>query len=254
MAYHMEGHAEKCVEDIANLRIKQLSNFSKSRRPAWMIINSKKKKMDQLENYLLFASKLSWNVLFGAYWWPDIFEVCEQICSCGNEMDKSMRQTLSAFDLLHWSHMWIHAILLFGKHSTTLHIRIVSRFWFRRRPWRLELNISRNSMHFQKSNVRANKLDVQETHFCFTRFYSSWGDFSRCRFYAWMGFPLTNTNLDLNKIDHVPSSGTHAGSNAMLYVFEDIEAVIKMRIKGRSPTLRQVSRTHSCVGLVVWQN
>ena len=55
-----------------------------------------------------------------------------------------------------------------------------------------------------------------------------------------MGFPLTNTNLDLTKIDHVPSSGTHAGSNAMLYVFEDIEAVIKMRIKGRSPTLRQV--------------
>ena len=30
----------------------------------------------------------------------------------------------------------------------------------------------------------------------------------------------------------------------MLYVFEDNEAVIKMIIKGRSPTMRQVSRTH----------
>ena len=30
----------------------------------------------------------------------------------------------------------------------------------------------------------------------------------------------------------------------MLYVFEDNEAVIKMIIKGRSPTKRHVSRTH----------
>ena len=30
----------------------------------------------------------------------------------------------------------------------------------------------------------------------------------------------------------------------MLYVFEDNEAVIEMIIKGRSPTMRQVSRTH----------
>ena len=31
---------------------------------------------------------------------------------------------------------------------------------------------------------------------------------------------------------------------AMLYVFEDTEAVIKMIVKGRSPTVRHVSRTH----------
>ena len=30
----------------------------------------------------------------------------------------------------------------------------------------------------------------------------------------------------------------------MLYIFEDNEAVIKMIIKGRRPTLRHVSRTH----------
>ena len=33
-------------------------------------------------------------------------------------------------------------------------------------------------------------------------------------------------------------------SEALLYIFEDNEAVIKMIIKGRSPTLRHVSRTH----------
>ena len=37
---------------------------------------------------------------------------------------------------------------------------------------------------------------------------------------------------------------THSGSSAMLYVFEDNEAMIKMIIKGRSPTMRHVSRTH----------
>ena len=62
--------------------------------------------------------------------------------------------------------------------------------------------------------------------------------------------PTTNTNLDLINIDHVPSSGTHSGSNAMLHVFEDNEAVIKMITKGRSPTMRHVSRTpRSCFGL-----
>ena len=56
--------------------------------------------------------------------------------------------------------------------------------------------------------------------------------------------PTANTNLDLTNIDHVPSRGTHSGSNAVLYVFEDNEAVIKMITKGRSPTMRHVSRTH----------
>ena len=56
--------------------------------------------------------------------------------------------------------------------------------------------------------------------------------------------PTTHTNLDLTNIDHVPSSVTHSGSNTVLHVFEDNEAVIKMIIKGRSPTMRHVSRTH----------
>ena len=56
--------------------------------------------------------------------------------------------------------------------------------------------------------------------------------------------PTTNTNPDLTSIDHVPPSGTHCGSSAMLYVFGDNEAVIKMIVKGRSPIMRHVSRTH----------
>ena len=48
----------------------------------------------------------------------------------------------------------------------------------------------------------------------------------------------------LNIIDCVPSNVQSARQEALLYVFEDNEAVIKMIINGRSPTMRHVSRTH----------
>ena len=51
------------------------------------------------------------------------------------------------------------------------------------------------------------------------------------------------TNV-LNNIDCVPSNVQSSHQEAMLYVFEDNDAVIKMIIKGRSPTMRHVSRTH----------
>ena len=48
----------------------------------------------------------------------------------------------------------------------------------------------------------------------------------------------------LNNVDRVPSNVKCSHQEALLYVFEDNEAVIKMIIKGRSPTMRHVSRTH----------
>ena len=72
-------------------------------------------------------------------------------------------------------------MLLRGKHSTTLQIRIVSGLWFCRRSTRLKIINMWTLVHIRKSHVRTNKLDVQETDFSFTRFYRSWGDFSRCR-------------------------------------------------------------------------
>ena len=48
----------------------------------------------------------------------------------------------------------------------------------------------------------------------------------------------------LKNIDCVPSNVQSSHQEALLYVFEDNEAVIKMIIEGRSPTMRHVSRTH----------
>ena len=48
----------------------------------------------------------------------------------------------------------------------------------------------------------------------------------------------------MQDIDSVPSNVQSASREALLYVFEDNEAVSKMIMKGRSPTMRHVSRTH----------
>ena len=51
----------------------------------------------------------------------------------------------------------------------------------------------------------------------------------------------------MTDIDSVPSNVQSARQEALLYVFEDNEAVIEMIMKGRNPTMRHVSRTHRVV-------
>ena len=49
---------------------------------------------------------------------------------------------------------------------------------------------------------------------------------------------------DLDNVDFISSNVNSSRQEALLYVFEDKEAVIKMIMKGRSPTMRHVCRTH----------
>ena len=49
---------------------------------------------------------------------------------------------------------------------------------------------------------------------------------------------------DLDNIDFISSNVNSSRQEALFYVFEDNEAVIKTIIEGRSPTMRHVSRTH----------
>ena len=55
---------------------------------------------------------------------------------------------------------------------------------------------------------------------------------------------ITKPNRCNEHIDAVPSNVQSARQQALLYVFEMNEVVIKMIIKSRSPTMRHVSRTH----------
>ena len=54
----------------------------------------------------------------------------------------------------------------------------------------------------------------------------------------------------MEDMDSVPSNVQSARQEALLYVLEDFEAVIKMIIKGRSPTMRHFSRSHRVA--LVW--
>ena len=49
---------------------------------------------------------------------------------------------------------------------------------------------------------------------------------------------------ELLHVDFVPSNAKCYHEGTKLYMCQDSEAVIKMRMKGRSPNLRHVSRTH----------
>ena len=52
---------------------------------------------------------------------------------------------------------------------------------------------------------------------------------------------------NLDNVDFISSNVQSSRQKALLYVFEDNEALIKMIIKGRSPSMRHVSRTHRVV-------
>ena len=55
---------------------------------------------------------------------------------------------------------------------------------------------------------------------------------------------VSRKHTALSNVDFVSSNVNSSHEGATLYIFEDNEAVIKMIIEGRSPTLRHVSRTN----------
>ena len=56
---------------------------------------------------------------------------------------------------------------------------------------------------------------------------------------------MLNQNVDLSNVDQVSANADiYDERESQFCIFEEDEAVIKMIIKGRSPTMRHVSRTH----------
>ena len=52
-------------------------------------------------------SNCSEMLILGTNWTTWYFMVSEQTCSCNHKLDQSLSHTLSTFDLVHPSHMWI---------------------------------------------------------------------------------------------------------------------------------------------------
>ena len=55
---------------------------------------------------------------------------------------------------------------------------------------------------------------------------------------------VLDQNVDPSNVDQVPSNARLSEKESQLHIFEDNDALIKMIIKGKGPTMRHVSRTH----------
>ena len=87
---------------------------------------------------------------------------------------------------------------------------------------------------FPHANQRSPKIEHRET--CFVIHHQTSTSKIKPR--------LQSSTTLLNCVDSFSSNAKSSEFGAMLYILEDNEAVIKMIIKGRSPTMRHVSRIH----------
>ena len=121
-SYDMEGHAKKCVERYCELANKTTQQLYKVSTPC---IDDHLFKEEKIKS----VGELSW-------------------------------QTPESIHIVHSSHMWIQTVLLCGWYCKTMQAGTVSRLRFRGRSWGLKIYFWRNIVHFWKSYICSNKLDV----------------------------------------------------------------------------------------------
>ena len=105
-------------------------------------------------------SNCSEMLIRGINWKTRHYVVGQQTCKGSHKMDQSLLQTIISFDLSHSSYMWVQTILSCGKHCQTMQTGTVSRLRFCKRSWGYKIYIRWNIVHFGKSYVGSNQLDV----------------------------------------------------------------------------------------------
>ena len=249
-----------------------------------MTINLKKKKLDQLDSCPQFA-----HTLFRKYQHFARISRLDILWSV-NKLARAVTKWTKACDkrLVVWSLTFITHVIQAISHSTTMQTGTVSRLWFCRRPWRLEVKhqgimcmfgshtfvpiswMSKKQTSVSHSSTEAEVISLgaclrmdgipaldlwdlvievchsssDQTNKTKDVRVPRWNLSANIRPNMRKQIPTNHTDQDLTNIDHLPSNGTHSGSKAMLYVFEDNEAVMKMVMKGRSLTMRHVFLTH----------
>ena len=98
-------------KDIVNSRTKRLNEYTKSQLHVLTTFNSRRNRICwrivKSVRTICFEMRVS-----SSNWETWCFMVCKQAWSCHHEMDQSMWQTFSAFDLLHSSHKWLPTIIV----------------------------------------------------------------------------------------------------------------------------------------------
>ena len=145
--------------------------------------------------------------------------VSQQTGTICHIVDSGMWQTTSTINFLHSCREWLPPVLSCGQCGSTLSIGVISRFRLCRRSWRLKINIKRSCVHFWKSNICTDQLDVQEANVSVAQLYRIRGQIVGC----WFADACTretgaktqstpeikqvlDQNVDLSNIDQVPSN------------------------------------------------
>ena len=205
--------------------------------------------------------------IFGTYWKTWYPMVSEQTCTIDHKMDKSLWQT-------------IISTLQIG---TVSRLRLCRRsWWFKIYTRWNSVHFWKSYVCVQSVGCVRNKLEfrtVQQNQksFPWTQDWG-WTVYPNLIYGIWSSQFFTETRIRVIKngetrlwtnvkfvqyLTHFknernlmewltiwtvlilfPSSVNSSHQEALLYVFEDNEAVIKTNIKGRRPTMRHVSRTH----------
>ena len=214
---------------------------------------------------------------------PDIQWSVNKLARSVTNMGSGMWQMISKTDFLHSSHKRFPIELWCGKHGTALQTGIVPRLVFCWRPRRLKINFMRIFCAYLESHTfvlvswmckkqNAVSHGSTESEMLFLCAGLRLDGFLALDLWDMVIEVLRSTNntvqpkhtsiqeteatlyseaktlnvkrKQLSNVDHVPTNTHSSQGESQLYIFEDNEAVIKMIIKGRSPTMRHVSRTH----------
>ena len=122
---------------------KSWSSHTKFKVLAWRITTSRRKNLNQLENYHKYPHKLSWNACM----------VCQQTCKSSHKMDSGLRHTFGNIDFIHSSHKWLPTLFSCGQHSSTLSIGFISRLRLCWRPLGFNINLGWSLMYLWNPNI-----------------------------------------------------------------------------------------------------
>ena len=268
----------KTLRELANKKVEQLYKVSS---PCLDDHNSSRKNSNQLENCQKFPHKLSWN---DCTWHELVdLTSCGQSVNkaCGishKKKDSGMWQTLGKADFLHSPHERFPTVLSCGKHGTASQTGFVSRLRLCWRSWGLKVNLRRCLVYFWTQNFRPSQWDVQETDSCLAQFYRVWNNFSRLRMDGITALekryvqPTTKSNpnkracrklmhLFIPKPRYRKSEEDRKLINWVMWIMCPPTHILltmnlsctslkitkpwsKWSSKGRSPTMRHVSRNH----------
>ena len=277
-SYHMEGHAKKCVERYGELANKTTQQLYKVSTPCIDDHHFKEEELKSVGDLSKVCSQIVLTCLYLArIGRPDILwsvnklarsitkwtKACdkrlnrlisyihhtceyEQYCHVGNTAKQCrlglFQDSDFAGDLKDWKSISGGTLCIFGSHT------FVPISWMCKKQTSVSHSSTESEIISLDTGLRLDGLPALEL---WDLIVSVLGNISHIS--DGSGQPDSDVHkrhkphkkIDvMEDIDYVPSNVQSARQEALLYVFEDNEAVIKMIMKGRSPTMRHVSRTH----------